>query len=187
MERTALLSPCGRYRYRLSRRWAQGPSALWIMLNPSTADDRRDDPTIRRCIGFSRAWGFGAMEVVNLFALRTPHTRTLAAAAHPVGADNDRHICDASSQATLIIAAWGAWAAARGRDHEVLGLLHQPLWCLGRTASGSPRHPLYLPRRSRRRPFSGETPYSPRSLKKRLISNRTSSGLPSAPVASMTS
>jgi hypothetical protein len=84
-DRGATLSDCGRYRYRLWRRWADGPTVLFVMLNPSTADADVDDPTIRRCIGFARSWGAGALEVVNLYAWRATQPAELKAAVGPVG------------------------------------------------------------------------------------------------------
>jgi len=156
--RTALFSPCGRFRYLLSRRWDTGRgTVLWIMLNPSTADAERDDPTIRRCIGFSRLWGFGAMEAVNLFALRATDPRELGRADDPVGPLNDRHIADAAAGAAAVIAAWGAHPLAASRTGEVRPLLPGSVRCLGRTASGAPRHPLYTPSHARRIAFRGPT------------------------------
>lgn len=154
MERTALFSPCGRYRYRLGRRWGDGrggATVLWIMLNPSTADEQRDDPTIRRCIGFSRAWGFGAAEMVNLFALRSTDPGVLRVVADPVGPANGAHILEAAGEAAVLIAAWGGDRFAQARGGEILSHLRdRPVWCLGLTQSGAPRHPLYVPGRVRR-------------------------------------
>jgi hypothetical protein len=154
MERTAQFSRCGQYRYRLGRRWGDGPAILWIMLNPSTADAERDDPTIRRCIGFSRAWGFGAMEVVNLFALRTPDTAALRAHTAPIGPRNDRVIRAAAPAARPRIAAWGALPWAASRANEVRTLLGGRWLCLSQTASGAPRHPLYAAASLRTVPFA---------------------------------
>jgi len=101
-ERTATLSPCGRYRYRLGRRWAQHRLSLpllFVMLNPSTADAEQDDATIRRCTTFAVAHGFDAMEVVNLFAFRATDPADLWRAADPVGPDADRHIAEAAARA----------------------------------------------------------------------------------------
>ena len=111
----------GAYRYLLWRTWnAALPRALWILLNPSTADERIDDRTLRRCRGFTASWRFGGLEVVNLFALRTPYPRDLYKAADPVGAANDRHIIAAAKRATCIVLAWGSsWrvpSARSGRD-----------------------------------------------------------------------
>jgi len=94
----------GAYRYLLWRTWdASLPRALWILLNPSMADERKDDPTLRRCTRFSASWRFGGLEIVNLFALRTPYPRDLYQAADPVGPANDRHIVAAAKRATDII------------------------------------------------------------------------------------
>ena len=90
------------------------------MLNPSTADAERDDPTIRRCIGFSRAWGFGGAEMVNLFALRSTDPGRLREAADPVGPGNVAHIADAARGATQVIAAWGAFPLAAEQGTELV-------------------------------------------------------------------
>jgi hypothetical protein len=148
----------GAYRYLLWRTWdASLPHALWILLNPSMADERIDDPTLRRCTAFSASWRFGELEIVNLFALRTPYPRDLYQAADPVGAANDRSIIAAARRATCIILAWGAHGGYRQRDQAVLVLLaaHTALGpcCLGVTRSNSPRHPLYIARNKQPFPF----------------------------------
>jgi hypothetical protein len=148
----------GAHRYLLWRIWdASLPRALWILLNPSMADERIDDPTLRRCTAFSASWRFGGLEMVNLFALRTPHPRNLYRAADPMGAANDRHIIAADRRATRIILAWGAHGGRRQRDQTVITMLaaHTTLAprCLGVTQSGSPRHPLYIARSKRPIPF----------------------------------
>lgn len=152
IESDAVLSANGLYRYRLTRRW--GPSKLiaaFIMLNPSTADARLDDPTIRRCMGFARAWDYDGIEVVNLFALRSPNPAdlrdSLEAGIDPVGEVNDRHISDVCGRAAKCIAAWGAHPFAKERAREVLKLkgVGSIVECLGTTKDGSPRHPLYVP------------------------------------------
>jgi hypothetical protein len=127
------------------------------MLNPSTADAERDDPTIRRCGGFARAWGFGAMTVVNLFALRATDPARLRRARDPIGRDNDRHIAEAAAGADALVLAWGIHGALRDRDRAVLALLSElrPS-CLGLTRGGHPRHPLYLPRAAAPVPFRAE-------------------------------
>lgn len=148
MARDAVLSPCGLYRYRLGRTWdASTARVCWVMLNPSTADASVDDPTIRRCIGFARAWGFGGLDVVNLFALRSPDPRALRTAADPVGPENDRHILDVAGRAGLVVCAWGADGFARSRARSVLGSLAARGLVVHRLAStreGAPAHPLYL-------------------------------------------
>jgi len=116
---------------------------LWIMLNPSRADALVDDPTIRRCIGFARAWGYAEMEVVNLYAFRASEPEALRRHADPVGPDNDRHIAEALARAAQTIVAWGAFEWARERADHVLSLIPSAR-CLGLTRAGFPRHPLYV-------------------------------------------
>lgn len=124
------------------------------MLNPSTADASRDDPTIRRCVAFARAWGYGGVEVVNLFALRATHPFYLRASAEPVGPDNDRHILLAARRAEHTVLAWGIHGELGGRGADVLALLSRRTraLCLGWTRQGHPRHPLYLRRDARPTP-----------------------------------
>lgn len=150
MVKDAVIDESGRYRYTLYRRWNQANdrTAVWVMLNPSTADHIEDDPTIRRCIGFSKAWGYGALTVVNLFALRATNPRELlTAGAEAVGPANDQHIYDELEYAELVIAAWGSLGAILDRHLSVRQLLRpygHKVHHLGLTQSGHPRHPLYL-------------------------------------------
>lgn len=154
MIRTAVLSPCGRYRYLLGRIWNElaiplGPRiVLWVMLNPSTANDDVDDPTIRRCINISDSLGYDGLEVVNLFAWRSPTPLALAKADDPVGPENDLHIKEAVARASRIVVAWGnGIPMADQRRSEVRKLLRPyDLHCLGHTGVGAPRHPLYVRR-----------------------------------------
>ncbi|MBW4698117.1 MAG: DUF1643 domain-containing protein [Aphanocapsa lilacina HA4352-LM1] len=143
----ALFDASGRYRYALWRRWdaAGGPLVVFILLNPSAADAARDDPTIRRCLGFARRWGFGALAVVNLFAWRTACPRALAQAADPVGSENDRVLLRVCSGAGRVVVGWGNHGGLYGRDQAVLALLGGEVHCLGLTRQGRPCHPLYLP------------------------------------------
>jgi len=140
IERTALLSADGQYRYRLGRRWGTGAPVVWVMLNPSTADANEDDQTIRRCISFTKSWGHPALEVVNLFALRSTDPAALLAATDPIGSGNDDELQAVAAHAALTVVAWGSHAMARHRTREVASLLG-PVYCLGTTADGSPRHP----------------------------------------------
>ena len=144
----ARYSSCGLYRYRLWRSWSGGSGVLtWIMLNPSTADHLgNNDPTIERCERRARLWGFTRVEIVNLFALRSPDPRALKLAADPIGPENDGAILEAIAGAGLILCGWGALGSRGGRDAAVLRLLEdRPLACLGRTRAGAPVHPLYIP------------------------------------------
>jgi hypothetical protein len=146
----AILSDCGTYRYSLWREWdAARLRVLFVMLNPSTADASQDDPTIRRCIGFAKSWGYGGVEVVNLFALRATDPRELAQHRDPVGPANFVAIHDAASSAGTVVCAWGAHAFAAKRAAEVLAesrkLRGGSVDCLRTTKDGHPAHPLYLP------------------------------------------
>ena len=146
----------GAYRYSLWRRVGPSPGrVLFVMLNPSTADAIADDPTIRRCSGFARAWGYGELEVCNLFAYRTPYPRELLGVEDPVGPSNDRFLSRAAARADRVLAAWGVVGMRSARAAVVLENLRKvPLSCLGRTRDGAPRHPLYVPSCTRPRRFS---------------------------------
>src|SRR5690349_3088795 len=123
----------GRYRYRLWRCWLPGAAtAVWVMLNPSTADDVRDDATIRRCLALTRAWGFGALEVVNLYGLRATDPAALRVARDPVGPDNDEAVAGAARRGDAVFAAWGAHGAPRAAVGRQL-LRGCAVWCLGVT------------------------------------------------------
>lgn len=153
MFRAANMSSDGTYRWSLSRRWGIGKTMAWIMLNPSTANHQHDDPTIRRCIKFAEGWGFASLVVVNLFAVRMTDPKDLLAHPDPVGTENGTFLRQAHRY-PLVMAAWGAHPAATmllsGGDYlphaaEVVSALRGlQLRCLGTTASGQPRHPLYV-------------------------------------------
>jgi hypothetical protein len=147
----AELSDCGRYRYRLWRRWGSGSQVLWIMLNPSTADAERDDPTIRRCAGFTRAWGCDGFSVVNLFALRATDPRELRVAEDPIGPNNDELLRHVIRQPWYCIVA--AWGGANGlprrmldeRERLVCAMSSHKFHCFGTTKrEAHPLHPLYI-------------------------------------------
>lgn len=156
MKRDAVLSTCENYRYELTRHWGDGPVLEFIMLNPSTADGRDDDPTIRRCVGFGKAWGYGSLVVHNLYAFRATDPRALQYAADPIGPDNYAYL--SSSDADFTVAAWGANSAAtswwNGAVAETLS--RRKMFCLGTTKNGFPRHPLYVP--SRQAPVAWSPP-----------------------------
>lgn len=144
----AVLSDDGLYRYELTRSWGSGRRMVVAMLNPSTADATEDDPTIRRCVGFARREGCGSLVVVNLYALRATHPEHLLDHPDPEGPENPAHWARALADPgdDLLLAAWGA-----GRPAEAPGSLAMERWagtvpwlCLGTTASGHPRHPLFV-------------------------------------------
>ncbi|WPE19847.1 DUF1643 domain-containing protein [Shinella zoogloeoides] len=146
---SASVSPCGRYRYGLTRQWSDGLMMGFVMLNPSTADADLDDPTIRRCIGFARREGCGGIVVVNLFPLRATDPAQLWATRYleRFGPDSDnefqRHL---RMMTGPIVAAWGADGDSQGGDAVALmrHYLGSRLVCLGKTQQGAPRHPLYV-------------------------------------------
>lgn len=142
----ACFSPCGLYRYTLSRRWAdEGELCAFVMLNPSTADAERNDPTVTRCINFAKAWGYAGLEVRNIFALRATNPRQLYKVADPIGPDNNDAICELADF-PLIVAAWGVHGQYHGRGDDVRRLLlPKANWkCLKKTVEGHPNHPLYV-------------------------------------------
>ncbi len=176
----ATISACGNYRYRLWREWRLHPlpakwdmwtddygapvldgagqqlgeplSCVFVMLNPSTADGDQDDPTIRRCVGFAKTWGYDRMEVVNLFAWRTTNPRDVLAMTggdrDPVGRDNRSHVHRAVESAGMIVCAWGAHGTHIGQDQTMLGWIEEhdgDPHALKLTKHGQPCHPLYLP------------------------------------------
>ncbi len=147
MIRTADFSPCGRYRYRLSREWASGKRVCGLLLNPSKASNVRDDSTASTFVSFSKRWGCGGFSIVNLFGLIATDPMALVTDPEPVGPDNDRFIVETVAAADLVVCAWGTRVptAHAARAAEVLALLGTvPLWCLGTTANGSPKHPLRI-------------------------------------------
>lgn len=143
----AILSPDGRYRYALTRDTGTpgDGTVLWVMLNPSTADATEDDPTIRKCLGFARRWGFARISVGNLYGLRATDPRELGRADDPVGPENDDHLIELGGQADEVVFAWGA-RAELDREERVWDLLgYRAPQCLGFTLGFFPRHPLYVP------------------------------------------
>lgn len=130
----------------------QRPVVLFVGLNPSTADHRVDDPTIRRCIQFASDWGFGGLAMANLFAFRTPWPRVLRRAANPVGPRNDAWLRRLVDEAELTVAAWGNHGDYMDRDRQVVKMLRKPK-CLAITKRGRPKHPLYLSKSAELRDF----------------------------------
>jgi hypothetical protein len=153
---SAQFSCCRTYRYSLRRIWSERPLVLFVGLNPSTADETTDDPTVRRCIGFARRWRHGGLLLVNLFAYRSTDPAGLKRASDPIGPENDAAILDCCQSVTRVVVAWGVHGILEYRDRQVLSLLSRP-YCLGLTKSGAPRHPLYLSAATRLRRFRDRT------------------------------
>lgn len=157
-----VFSPCRLYRYTLWRKWdcdsLTGCSddlkhshefVQFIGLNPSTADETRDDPTIRRCIAFAKSWGYGAMCMTNLFAFRATDPKQMMKKENLADIDNQHHILSCGSEAAIVVAAWGVNGTFACRDLTVKQWLSQakiPVFHLGLTKEGHPKHPLYLPK-----------------------------------------
>ena len=150
-ESGATFSPCRRWRYLLWRRWdASQPVANFLMLNPSTADEVKLDPTCARARDYAERWGYGALIVTNIFAFRNTDPERMKAAADPVGPGNDATIVRAAKESALVVCAWGNHGVFLGRSRQILKKLranHVALHALRLNANGEPAHPLYLPSR----------------------------------------
>lgn len=149
----AVFSDCNRYRYRLWRRWdVNEPVACFVMLNPSTADESANDPTIERCERRARSWGCGGIEIANLFALRSTDPTGLQDVDDPVGPENDASIITAIRTAQddgMAIMAWGGWGLYAQRQARVIDMLERNAILFAHAfklnKDGTPAHPLYLP------------------------------------------
>lgn len=160
--RDATISACGRYRYELSRRWDMPPTkpAVFVMLNPSTADADVDDPTIRRCIGFAQRESVSGLVVVNLFAWRATDPDELLQVPEPVGPGNSAYVRSALDNAGLVVVACGALHRRLASRHpltwivDIAAAADVRLMCLGTTRAGWPRHPLYVRRDAKLVPWA---------------------------------
>ena len=145
----ALFSHCRRWRYLLWRRWdPAAPVANFLMLNPSTADELKLDPSCTRARVYAERWGYGSLIVTNLFGWRATDPKEMKAVLDPVGRGNDRAILRAARESQLVVCAWGNHGAHLGRSQHVLSLLRDagvPLHALRVNGAGEPAHPLYLP------------------------------------------
>lgn len=151
----ALFSECRTWRYALWRRWDFGSRCnmvAFVGLNPSTADESIDDPTIRRCKNFAKEWGFGGMYMLNAYAFRATDPKDMKAASGTVGPDNDEWLRFYGTEATEIIAAWGVHCDPK-RERVVCETIGKLVMCLGRTKDGRPKHPLYLRADTKPEPF----------------------------------
>lgn len=148
LERDAVISDCGRYRYLLRRSWDYDrPRCLYVMLNPSTADAEVDDATIRSCTRLAKGFGYGSFEVINLFGLRATDPAELAKADDPIGPRNADVGDAAINRCDIVICAWGAHPIAERRAHNMKSWVRgwkPAAYCLGTTKSGAPKHPLYI-------------------------------------------
>lgn len=157
MKRSAEVSECGKFRWWLQRRWDNGPLVCFVMLNPSTADAEKDDPTIRRCIGYAKAWGFGAMSVRNLYAYRATKPADMKKAMKVMdvtGGERGLSELRASISADLVIAAWGTHVSEGAAKRFVELTAPSPIWCLRKTPQGIPVHPLMQPADLKPQPYA---------------------------------
>ena len=137
-------SHCERYRYELWRKWSEDSMVGFLMLNPSTADEYSNDPTITRCIRYAKSWGYGGVMICNLFAWRSTDRSVLKHLDDPVGVENDASIAKMFEMADKVIAAWGEDGRLGGRSDEIMDEYGDRLWALKVNQSGEPAHPLYL-------------------------------------------
>lgn len=148
MQRSAIFSPCRSYRYTLTREWGDGPTLVVIMLNPSTADELLDDPTVAGMIKRAQAWGYGRLVVLNLFAWRSTDPRALKTVSYPVGLSNDARIVTEAAKAAMVICAWGSASplVPERAEHVKTTLIENgiKLHYLKMGKTGQPWHPLYL-------------------------------------------
>lgn len=151
----ALFDATRRYRYTLWRKWGDRHKLVnFVMLNPSTADEKVLDPTVTRCVNYAHDWGYDGAYVTNLFALRSTDPRELYSCHDPVGLWNDTYLLETAKSCQLIVVAWGAHGKLKRRGIEV-GKMLQPFepQCFALTKEGMPRHPLYLRKSAELMPF----------------------------------
>lgn len=151
VKRGATISDDGKYRYRLWRIWDENKAKiLFIMLNPSTADGSKNDPTIRRCTRFAKDWGYGGIYVGNIFAYRTPHPNNLDKVDDPCGPKNKFHVKQMADKCSIIVCAWGN---SQGAPPDWLREVGN-LFYLDQNKDGTPSHPLYLAKETTPTAFS---------------------------------
>jgi hypothetical protein len=165
---TAKFSPCKNYRYILTRIWGKGDNlAMFVGLNPSTADEANSDPTVTRCVLYAQRWGYDGLIMTNIFAWRSTDPKALYAVPEPIGEENDAWLVTAAATAKIVVLAWGAHGAYKGRGIDVLKLLRAPsltrakLHFLKLTKEGYPGHPLYLKSSLKPIQFFVDKPWSP--------------------------
>ena len=144
MEKGAVISTDQKYRYSLHRIWDTNlPMIAFVGLNPSTADDKIDDPTIKRCIEFTKSWNYGGFYMLNLFGYRATNPKELTKTKDPIGTENETHILEILSNVEKVICAWGNQGRLLNQNTKILSLIDNP-YCLKVNKSGEPSHPLYL-------------------------------------------
>lgn len=148
MIRSATISACALYRYRLERQFGEGPTMMFVMVNPSTADAEKDDQTIKKCVGFATRAGCGRIIVGNKFAWRATDVTELRAVRDPIGSDNDRHLRAMMLEADRIVVGWGQLAkipeCRRDRWKDIVRMADaagKPLHAIGTNADRHPKHP----------------------------------------------
>lgn len=148
MKKDAVLDKTRKYRYLLKRQWGDSSNFVnFILLNPSTANEIVDDPTVKACISFAKRWGYDGLYITNLFAYRTKSPKELKKADSPIGEENDKYLSKHAKKSDLVVAAWGNHGKFAGRNLEVLKIIKDtPIHCLGTTKLEEPRHPLYVRR-----------------------------------------
>lgn len=145
MIKDTIFSPCREYRYTLYREWGEGNRIVaFVGLNPSTADEIKNDPTVTRCINYAKKWGYSGMYMMNIFAYRATDPRVMKAHSEPIGSENDHYLSLVAREADIVVAAWGTHGKHLNRGQAVKNLI-PGLHCLRITKDGHPSHPLYLP------------------------------------------
>lgn len=144
MKKDAILSEDRKYRYVLSRIWDERkPKVMIIGLNPSTADETEDDPTLGRCVDFADSWGYGGVYMLNLFAFRATKPKDMFNASEPIGEENDTYLKNYANKVDKIVCAWGNDGKYQGRSSEIRNNFNN-LFYLKMNQTGEPAHPLYL-------------------------------------------
>ena len=162
LEKNAVISECRTYRYTLSRVWDTNfPKLGIVMLNPSRADALKDDPTIRRCVGFAKRWKFGSLVVVNVYSARLTNPEYLQIIGEPIGPETERYFKESLTDAEMVLLAWGSNIKGNQAAHAIQWLQEvntngKRFVHLGLTKDGQPKHPLYIKSDTVPQPFNFE-------------------------------
>lgn len=152
MKKSAIFDETKKYRYVLTRQWGNNKNFVnFVLLNPSTADENLDDPTIKACIRFANNWGYDGIWVTNLFAFRATKPHDLIQCSSPVGNQNNKYLEKYSKKSKMVIIAWGNHGNFLNRDKEVIKILSKikNLYCIDITTKGNPKHLLYINRNTK--------------------------------------